>query len=82
MQEIVDTGLDVGLILLTMTKNWEFLLPQKMSKMFSVHAFEHYLVKLYEYLQVLENRLFSSGLHTLGEPPNEEELTGYLNALF
>jgi magnesium chelatase subunit H len=50
--------------------------------MFSVHAFEHYLVKLYEYLQVLENRLFSSGLHTLGEPPNEEELTGYLNAYF
>jgi magnesium chelatase subunit H len=39
-------------------------------------------VKLYEYLQVLENRLFSSGLHTLGEAPNQEELTGYLDAYF
>jgi magnesium chelatase subunit H len=50
--------------------------------MFSNHAFDHYLVKLYEYLQVLENRLFSSGLHTLGEAPNQEELTGYLDAYF
>jgi magnesium chelatase subunit H len=50
--------------------------------MFSNHAFDHYLVKLYEYLQVLENRLFSSGLHTLGEAPNQEELIGYLDAYF
>ncbi|MEB3148696.1 MAG: cobaltochelatase subunit CobN, partial [Sphaerospermopsis sp.] len=50
--------------------------------MFSGHAFDDYLVKLYEYLQVLENRLFSSGLHTLGEAPSEEELKGYLDAFF
>jgi magnesium chelatase subunit H len=50
--------------------------------MFSSHAFDNYLVKLYEYLQVLETRLFSSGLHTLGEPPNEEELAAYLEAYF
>ena len=37
---------------------------------------------LEEYLQVLENRLFSSGLHVLGEAPNQEELTGYLDAYF
>jgi len=33
-----------------------------------VLGLNRYLV-MYEYLQVLENRLFSSGLHTLGEPP-------------
>ena len=51
-------------------------------RLFSQHAFNDYLVTLYEYLQVLENRLFSSGLHVLGEPPTSEELHRYLNAYF
>jgi magnesium chelatase subunit H len=51
-------------------------------KMFSAHAFDEYLLDLYEYLQVLESRLFSSGLHILGEAPNEEELASYLQAYF
>ena len=34
--------------------------------MFSAHAFQTYLVTLYDYLLILENRLFSSGLHVLG----------------
>jgi magnesium chelatase subunit H len=50
--------------------------------LFSQQAFDHYLVELYEYLQILENRLFSSGLHVLGEPPNVEELQRYLAAYF
>ncbi|MEG4807128.1 magnesium chelatase subunit H [Microcoleus sp. F8-D3] len=50
--------------------------------MFSADAFNRYLVKLYEYLQVVESRLFSSGLHVLGEPPNTEEMTSYLEAYF
>ncbi|MEG3835097.1 cobaltochelatase subunit CobN [Microcoleus sp. Z1_C3] len=50
--------------------------------MFSADAFNRYLVKLYEYLQVVESRLFSSGLHVLGEPPNSEEMTSYLEAYF
>jgi len=50
--------------------------------MFSPDAFNRYLVKLYEYLQVVECRLFSSGLHVLGEPPNSEEMTSYLEAYF
>ena len=49
---------------------------------FSADAFNRYLVKLYEYLQVVESRLFSSGLHVLGEPPNSEEMTSYLEAYF
>ncbi|MFB2646788.1 magnesium chelatase subunit H [Raphidiopsis sp. BLCC-F218] len=80
-KKIVDTGLDVDCPFDDAKKLGIPFTPENV-KMFSVHAFEHYLVKLYEYLQVLENRLFSSGLHTLGEPPNEEELTGYLNAYF
>jgi magnesium chelatase subunit H len=50
--------------------------------MFSADAFNRYLVKLYEYLQVVECRLFSSGLHVLGEPPNSEEMVAYLEAYF
>ncbi len=51
-------------------------------RMFSDRVFNDYLVKLYEYLQVLENRLFSSGLHILGDAPGEEELAAYLEAYF
>ncbi len=51
-------------------------------RLFSQQAFNDYLVELYDYLQILENRLFSSGLHVLGEPPNAEELQRYLQAYF
>ncbi|KYC35958.1 protoporphyrin IX magnesium chelatase [Scytonema hofmannii PCC 7110] len=51
-------------------------------RMFSDRVFNDYLVKLYEYLQVLEYRLFSSGLHVLGDAPGEEELAAYLEAYF
>ena len=51
-------------------------------EMFSAGVFERYLMQVYEYLQVLENRLFSAGLHTLGEPPNSEQLASYLQAYF
>ncbi|MBF2034774.1 MAG: magnesium chelatase subunit H [Leptolyngbyaceae cyanobacterium T60_A2020_046] len=50
--------------------------------LFSDAVFNRYLVTLYEYLQVLENRLFSSGLHVLGQPPTGEELYRYLTAYF
>jgi magnesium chelatase subunit H len=51
-------------------------------QLFSQRAFDAYLVQLYEYLQVLENRLFSSGLHVLGESPVGDELQSYLQAYF
>ena len=44
--------------------------------------FETYAATLQAYLQMLEHRLFSSGLHTLGQPPNPTELKGYLKAYF
>jgi magnesium chelatase subunit H len=80
-KKIVDTGLEVDCPFDDAKRLGIPFTPENV-KMFSNHAFDHYLVKLYEYLQVLENRLFSSGLHVLGEAPNQEELAGYLDAYF
>ncbi|MBE9227057.1 magnesium chelatase subunit H [Phormidium sp. LEGE 05292] len=80
-KKIVDTGLDADCPLEEAKKLGIAFTPENV-RMFSADVFNHYLVKLYEYLQVLENRLFSSGLHVLGEPPNEEEMAAYLNAYF
>lgn len=38
--------------------------------------FDAYVSRLYEYLSVVENRLFSEGLHTLGEPPTVDQVRG------
>ncbi|MBN3895570.1 MAG: magnesium chelatase subunit H [Nostoc sp. NOS(2021)] len=80
-KKIVDSGLDADCPFADAKKLGIAFTPENM-RMFSTHAFDDYLVELYEYLQVLENRLFSSGLHTLGEAPNEEELGSYLEAYF
>ena len=51
-------------------------------KLFSKSAIDRYFVEVYEYLQILEQRLFSSGLHVLGEKPSVEQLKSYLEAYF
>jgi magnesium chelatase subunit H len=43
-------------------------------------AFDAWIVRLGAYLQLLESRLFSSGLHTLGQPPDQEQRLAYLKA--
>ncbi|MEA5570654.1 magnesium chelatase subunit H [Calothrix sp. UHCC 0171] len=80
-KKIVDTGLDADCPFEEAKKLGISFSPENV-RMFSNHIFNDYLVKLYEYLQVLENRLFSSGLHVLGEAPNEEAMQSYLNAYF
>ncbi len=80
-KKIVDSGLDADCPFEDAKKLGIGFTPENV-RLFSGHAFDAYLVELYEYLQVLENRLFSSGLHTLGEKPNEEELGAYLEAYF
>jgi magnesium chelatase subunit H len=80
-KKIVDIGLDSDCPFEAAKRLGIAFTPENM-RMFSADAFNHYLVKLYEYLQVLENRLFSSGLHTLGEPPTPEALESYLTAYF
>lgn len=78
-QKIVDTGLDADCEFMEAKKIGITFTPENI-KLFSNHAFNDYLVKLYEYLQILETRLFSSGLHVLGEPPNSEQMQSYLDA--
>ncbi|MDZ8258907.1 magnesium chelatase subunit H [Nostoc sp. ChiQUE01b] len=80
-KKIVDSGLDADCPFEDAKRLGIAFTPENV-RMFSSHAFDAYLVELYGYLQVLENRLFSSGLHTLGEAPNEEELASYLEAYF
>jgi magnesium chelatase subunit H len=52
------------------------------ARMFSPEVFSHYLQTLYTYLQTLETRLFSAGLHTLGSVPTAEAIAQYLEAYF
>ena len=80
-KKIVDSGLDADCPFADAKRLGIAFTPENV-RMFSGHAFDDYLVELYGYLQVLENRLFSSGLHTLGEKPSEEELGSYLEAYF
>jgi magnesium chelatase subunit H len=50
--------------------------------MFGPDVLDRYFSQLYQYLQELEQRLFSSGLHVLGAAPNVEQLLSYLMAYF
>lgn len=80
-QKILDTGIDRDCKFEEGLKQGiEFSLEN--IRLFSKYAIKDYFVKVYEYLQILEQRLFSSGLHTLGEAPDREQLTAYLDAYF
>lgn len=81
LQKIIDTGISKDCPFLEAEKQGiEFTLEN--AKLFSRYALTDYFVKVYNYLQIVEQRLFSSGLHTLGTAPNQEELKGYLDAYF
>ncbi len=80
-KKIVDTGLDADCPFEDAKRLGIAFTPEN-ARMFSAAVFNRYLVQLYEYLQVLENRLFSTGLHTLGESPKPEQLASYLQAYF
>lgn len=43
---------------------------------------DDWIMQLADYLVVLQDRLFSSGLHVLGKTPTEDELVSYLAAYF
>ena len=80
-QKIIDSGLEKDC-------KFEDGVKQRISftvenaKLFSKTVINEYFLQVYEYLQVLEQRLFSSGLHVLGDAPNEEQLQSYLEAYF
>ncbi|NER92587.1 MAG: magnesium chelatase subunit H [Symploca sp. SIO1B1] len=80
-KKIVDSGLEADCNFEDAHRLGIDFTPENV-QLFSDHSFNDYLVKLYDYLQIVEQRLFSSGLHTLGEAPNAEQLKSYLQAYF
>lgn len=80
-QKIVDTGLDADCKFEEGEKlGIDFTVEN--ARLFSKNSLCRYFVKVYDYLQIVEQRLFSSGLHILGNVPDEEGLRSYLNAYF
>lgn len=80
-KKIVDAGIDADCPFTAAQKLGIEFTPEN-ARMFSAHAFQDYIAELYDYLLVLENRLFSSGLHVLGQAPDSEALLSYLDAYF
>jgi magnesium chelatase subunit H len=81
IQKIVDTGLDAD-CKFDEGEKLGIAFNLENAKLFSKNVINKYFVKVYEYLQIVEQRLFSSGLHTLGEIPSEKSLKSYLDAYF
>jgi len=80
-QKIIDSGLDRDCVFKEGEKlGIEFNFEN--SKLFSKHLINDYFLEIYEYLQIVEQRLFSSGLHTLGKIPDPDELKSYLEAYY
>jgi magnesium chelatase subunit H len=52
------------------------------SENLSKEAAERWILDLVEYLNVLQDRLFSSGLHVFGNCPTGDEMVSYLDAYF
>ncbi|GAB4283095.1 MAG: magnesium chelatase subunit H [Oscillatoriaceae cyanobacterium] len=80
-QKIVDTGLDADCHFDDARKLGIEFTPAN-ARMFSKEALNQYFIKIYDYLQVVEQRLFSSGLHVLGSSPTAAVLKSYLDAYF
>ncbi|MEM7793600.1 MAG: magnesium chelatase subunit H, partial [Cyanobacteria bacterium P01_C01_bin.118] len=81
LTKITDTGLAADCPLAELKTQGLDFTPEN-AKLFSNAVLDQYFVELYEYLQVLENRLFSSGLHVLGQSPDTEAIRSYLAAYF
>ncbi|WP_099241113.1 magnesium chelatase subunit H [Synechococcus sp. BDU 130192] len=81
IQKIIDLGLPEDCpFTVGQEQGIEFTVEN--APLFSKTALQNYFVQIYEYLQTLEQRLFSSGLHVLGEKPSPEIIQSYLTAYF
>ncbi|WP_425461534.1 cobaltochelatase subunit CobN [Hyella patelloides] len=78
-QKIIDAGLERD-CKFTEGEKQGISFTVENSKLFSKQVINNYFVEVYEYLQILEQRLFSSGLHILGKKPDAENLYAYLEA--
>ncbi|QCS49637.1 magnesium chelatase subunit H [Picosynechococcus sp. PCC 11901] len=81
IQKIIDLGLPEDCpFTVGQEQGIEFTVTN--APLFSKTALQNYFVQIYEYLQTLEQRLFSSGLHVLGEKPSPAIIQSYLAAYF
>ncbi|ANV86899.1 magnesium chelatase subunit H [Picosynechococcus sp. PCC 7117] len=81
IQKIIDLGLPEDCpFTVGQEQGIEFTVTN--APLFSKTALQNYFVQIYEYLQTLEQRLFSSGLHVLGEKPSPKIIQSYLAAYF
>jgi magnesium chelatase subunit H len=80
-QKIVDAGLESDRPFVE-GKKLGIAFTVENARLFSNDVLNPYFAEIYEYLQVVEQRLFSSGLHTLGEVPDADRVESYLAAYF
>lgn len=80
-QKIADAGLSADCPL-EEAKKFGISFNAENARLFSREVLDRYFRQIYEYLQVVEQRLFSSGLHTLGAEPTPEQVASYLTAYF
>lgn len=81
LTKITDTGIATDCPLPELKAQGLEFTPEN-ARLFSNAVLDQYFVTVYEYLQILENRLFSSGLHVLGQQPQVEDISSYLAAYF
>ncbi|ESA35646.1 protoporphyrin ix magnesium chelatase [Leptolyngbya sp. Heron Island J] len=81
LTKITDTGIATDCPLPELKAQGLEFTPEN-ARLFSNAVLDRYFVTVYDYLQILENRLFSSGLHVLGQQPQIEDLSSYLAAYF
>jgi len=79
---VVAAGLDSDCPFVSENANEPARMTPELAESLSQDEFDAYASELYKYLGVLENRLFSEGLHSLGKAPTEGSMAQYLNAYF
>ena len=75
-------GLDSDCPFVDAQTNEKHRMTHELSESITQEQFDSYASDLYTYLGVLENRLFSEGLHALGKAPTQENMAQYLKAYF
>ena len=60
------------------TRVTELIIPESLSS----ETFDAWIKRTADYLEILQHRLFSSGLHVLGRKPSDDDLKSYLSAYF
>ena len=78
----VSAGLQKDCPFIDKETGMEVVLTAELAESMDVSTFEEYAYKVSQYLQVLDTRLFSEGLHVLGGPPSPSKTEQYLEAYY